>query len=173
MALGAHRPEIPTWPSEAEWEYSARATTATPRYGTEGGAAEKDPACTYANVFDRKNQQKITRIYGGITWDPFDCEDEFPFTSPAGRFKANKWGLHDMLGNVLEWTRDCYRESYEGVPRDGTAQENDDGKDCPLRVLRGGSWNGGPRNVRFANRYGYAPGTRFSSGIGFRLARTL
>ena len=75
-----------------------------------------------------------------------------------------------MLGNVWEWTRDCYQESYEGMPQNGTAHESDAGEDCPLRVLRGGSWSNGPRYVRSSNRDRNAPDAR-NLNIGFRLAR--
>jgi formylglycine-generating enzyme required for sulfatase activity len=159
-------------PTEAEWEYAARAGTSTARYWKEGAAGTKDPACTYANVFDEKNKALITIRYPGITWSPFACDDNFPFTAPVGQFKPNDLGLYDVLGNVWEWTRDCYAESYENTPRDGTAQEADVSTDCPLRVLRGGSWDLGPRYVRSAYRGRNTPDDRLNN-VGFRLARTL
>lgn len=156
-------------PSEAEWEYAARAGTTTPRFWPEGDEGGRNPACTYANVFDAKNKSRIKATYTGITWDSFDCEDDFPFTAPVGSFKPNAWQLHDMLGNVWEWTRDCYRGSYEGAPIDGSPIVNDN---CSRRVLRGGSWNYEPLYVRSANRNRDAPVYR-NSALGFRLARTL
>ena len=76
------------------------------------------------------------------------------------------------LGNVWEWTRDCSQESSKGVPQDRTAQESDGGEDCPLRVLRGGSWSDEPQLVRSSCRYGRTADFRYIK-IGFRLARTL
>ena len=148
-------------PTEAEWEYSARATTSTARYF--GG--NPDEACGYANVADKTAQ---AQIHGASSWSVFNCTDGFVYTAPVGRFKANAFGLKDMLGNVWEWTEDGYHESYEGAPTDGSAWQGDGDK----RVLRGGSWNNGPRNVRAAVRNSYKPALRFSF-FGFRLARKL
>jgi formylglycine-generating enzyme required for sulfatase activity len=158
-------------PSEAEWEYVARAGTRTPRHWEESAEGQKDAACQYANVFDTKNEADLKRLYN-ITWEAFHCKDDFPYTAPVGSFLPNDWGLYDMLGNVWEWVEDCYFDSYDGAPRDGLAREPDDGSECSLRVLRGGSWGGGPRFVRSAYRYGNAPDDRYDN-FGFRLARTL
>jgi formylglycine-generating enzyme required for sulfatase activity len=156
-------------PSEAQWEYAARATTKTERYWPEKAEAEKDdPACTYANVFDAKNESFLKNSYD-FAWEAFKCEDEFPFTAPVGKFKANLWELYDMLGNVAEWVQDCYVGSYKGTPTDGSAQESPDNNACPLRVLRGGSWYTNPQYARSAYRFGTAPDLRVSN-IGFRLA---
>lgn len=78
-----------------------------------------------------------------------------------------------MQGNVWEWTQDCYINNYEGATTNGMPRvlSTDDG-DCPLRVLRGGSWLSGPQLVRSANRNWNTPDIR-SYDIGFRLARTL
>ncbi len=157
-------------PSEAEWEYAARATSTTVRYWPENSAGEKDAACTYANVFDKKNESHIKGRYPGITREPFDCADEFPFTAPVGQFIANQWGLHDMLGNVWEWNQDCYVDRYEGAPSDGSPRESTGG-DCSLRVLRGGSWSDRARSVRSASRDRSTPVIR-DINVGFRLART-
>jgi formylglycine-generating enzyme required for sulfatase activity/tRNA A-37 threonylcarbamoyl transferase component Bud32 len=132
-------------PSEAEWEYAARAGTATAWYwgdsiGT-GNAVCHD--C-------------------GSQWDAKE-------TAPVGSFRPNAWGLYDTLGNVWQWTEDCYVESYVGAPSDGTARTTGD---CKSRVVRGGSWGDNPRDLRSAVRGGVDTGFRVNEA-GFRLARTL
>ena len=90
-------------------------------------------------------------------------------TVPVDTFGANEWGLHDVHGNVWEWTEDCWNNSYAGAPTDGSAWANGD---CSRRVLRGGSWNNRPSNLRAANRDRGTAGNR-GNNIGFRVARTL
>ena len=159
-------------PTEAEWEYAARAESTTARYWPDKKPETKELACDYANVFDTKNESRIKETYRSIDWGTFNCGDEYPFTAPVGKFLANDWDLHDMLGNVWEWNQDCYFDNYEAVPDDGSAMEAGDNGECVSRVLRGGSWNGGPQGVRSANRYRNAPDGRYGR-LGFRLARTL
>lgn len=156
--------------SEAEWEYAARAGTTTLRYWPENPAGEPDAACGYANVLDAKNESSVKSRYT-IKWKAFDCEDDFPFTGPVGSFTANEWKLHDMLGNVWEWTQDCYTESYENTPENGLPHEPDIEEGCKRRVLRGGSWNNNPLYLRSANRGRRRPNFH-NYVIGFRLART-
>ena len=88
----------------------------------------------------------------------------------AYRLKANPFGLYDVLGNVWEWTQDCYQASYDPSILAGRAFEPKG--NCAGRVLRGGSWSGGPDFVRSANRSGSFPGDR-TLDLGFRVARTL
>ena len=158
-------------PTEAEWEYAARAGTITRRYW--GDDAEHQQACDYANGLGRMNKAVlITQHYYGISWDAHGCDDPFTYSAPVGRFKPNPWGLQDMLGNVLEWVADCYHESYANAPTDGSAWIA--GADCVSgrRVIRGGSWYNIPAGLRSADRNG---GTRDSGGnsLGFRLAQDL
>jgi formylglycine-generating enzyme required for sulfatase activity len=87
----------------------------------------------------------------------------------VGSFQGNGFGLKDMLGNVNEWTQDCYEASYVGSPTDGSAVT---ASGCARRAVRGGSWYGEPALVRSAVRYRGEPSVRFS-GSGFRVARTL
>ena len=90
---------------------------------------------------------------------------------PVGLFSANGFGLHDVHGNVWEWVEDCVHDSYAGgAPTDGSAWVSGGG--CNRRVLRGGSWNDLPRNLRSANRFGLTAGFRYDF-IGFRVSRTL
>jgi formylglycine-generating enzyme required for sulfatase activity len=146
-------------PTEAEWEYAARAGTAGARYWGE------DPvqACKYANVADQSRIQ---------TWgfgQKHECTDGHYFTAPAGGYAPNRFGLYDMLGNVWEWTEDCWNASYAGAPADGSAWTTGD---CAQRVLRGGSWSTVPRFARSAARH-KNPADYRDNLTGFRLARTL
>ena len=74
-----------------------------------------------------------------------------------------------MIGNVWEWTQDCYESSLDSTPSNGSANETGS---CSSRVLRGGGWDNNPQNLRSANRNGNAPANRNYS-LGFRVARTL
>jgi formylglycine-generating enzyme required for sulfatase activity len=90
-------------------------------------------------------------------------------TAPVGSFAPNPFGLHDVHGNVWEWVEDCWHDSYEGAPVDGSAWTSGS---CHKRVLRGGSWNREPRFIRAANRGRSGTGFR-NRNYGFRVARTL
>lgn len=135
--------------SEAEWEYVARAGTETARYWGESESGQ----CRYANGSN----------------ESAPCSDGYEVTSPVGAFQPNPFGLYDVLGNVWEWTADCWNDSYVGAPLDGSAWRSGD---CSLRVLRGGSRNASPDHLRSAFRGRPQAGNRLS-GIGFRIARTL
>lgn len=148
-------------PSEAEWEYAARGNTNSARYWGD----ELAVACTYANTADQSAQ---AHIKGATSWGIYPCNDNFDYTAPVGSFKANAFGLNDMLGNVLEWVEDSYHPSYKDAPSDGSVWQGNEGK----HLLRGGSWNNGPINVRAAMRDASKPEARFSL-FGFRLARQL
>ena len=89
-------------------------------------------------------------------------------TAPVGSFAPNKFGLYDMVGNVLEWTEDCVHTNYNGAPADGSAWLAANGGDCTNRILRGGSWNIAPVILRSANRGGYL---RRHSGLRHRVPR--
>ena len=141
--------------SEAEWEYVARGGTNTARYWGESEAEQ----CQYANGADAGTELK---------W-AVRCHDGYARTAPVGRYEANAFGLHDVLGNVWEWTQDCSNASYEGAPDDGGAWESGE---CLRRVLRGGSWSNYPRHLRSAVRYWDTAGLRVDIN-GFRHARTL
>ncbi|OAI13787.1 MULTISPECIES: SUMF1/EgtB/PvdO family nonheme iron enzyme [Methylomonas] len=140
-------------PIEAEWEYAARAGAST----TYPWGSDVDDACYYANVADLTSKKTLN-------WDPVvSCADGYVYTAPRGRLRANGFGLHDISGNVWEWTCSVYTENgYDGSEKRcvGTGR----------RVIRGGSWNYGPVNLRSANRNGSNPDNRFS-GLGFRLAQ--
>ena len=132
-------------PSEAEWEYAARAGTRTARWwGDAIGSSNADcDGC-------------------GSRWDKKQ-------TAPAGSFQTNPFGLSDVLGNASEWTEDCWNETYSGAPQDGSAWTTGM---CELRVRRGGDWANLPWLLRSADRTRGKPndGTNY---IGFRVAKTL
>ncbi|MDX2193234.1 MAG: SUMF1/EgtB/PvdO family nonheme iron enzyme [Gemmatimonadales bacterium] len=147
-------------PTEAEWEYSARGGTTTPFVN----AASEGELCRYANGADATANRQFPD-WGAAN----SCSDGYVFTAPVGGREPNAFGLHDMIGNVWEWTADCYGESLAGTPRDGRARE---ASSCARRVLRGGSWSLDSVLLRPAFRHWVGPGDR-SSDIGFRVARTL
>ena len=148
-------------PTEAEWEYAARGKTSTARYWGEN----PDNACKYANVADTTAQKLIKPA---TTWQVHKCDDGFAYTAPAGSFKANAFGLHDMLGNVWEWVEDSYHDNYQGAPDNGSAWDGNGKK----RVLRGGSWYDSPSKVRAAGRDKAISERRYDN-FGFRIVRNL
>jgi formylglycine-generating enzyme required for sulfatase activity len=136
-------------PSEAEWEYSARAGTATARWWGDAIGAGQANCNGCGSRFD------------------------YRYLADVDSFPPNPFGLYGMLGNAWQWTEDCWHESYVGAPEDGGAWM---GGDCTKHVIRGGAWNNVPIFVRAAARSGSAPnGGEFdySSLAGFRVARTL
>lgn len=147
-------------PSEAEWEYAARAGTDTVRhYGDDA-----DEQCTYANGADITYHEAIPK-------DPSynrDCTDGYVRTSPVATFKPNQFGLYDMLGNAWEWTQDCAKDSYSGAPDDGSAV----GGGCGKVIIRGGSWGRNPDFLRSATRGRIDPEVRGVTG-GIRVVREL
>ena len=146
--------------SEAEWEHMARAGTQTARYWGESESGQ----CRYGNGYDRTGHAELE-----FSWERVACSDGYVRTAPVGLFEPNAFGLYDVLGNVWEWTQDCWNDSYSGAPIDGSAWRSGD---CSARVLRGGSWGGRPRFLRSALRGGLSAGSRFNS-LGFRVARTI
>ena len=142
--------------SESEWEYAARAGTTTARYWGESVSGQ----CRYANGRDQL-------AHPG--WAKVSCSDGSIYTAEVGVSEPNGFGLHDMLGNVFEWTEDCWNESYSGAPADGSAWLSGD---CGFRVWRGGSFLSDPRFLRSANRGRYSVRLRLND-LGFRVARTI
>lgn len=145
-------------PTEAEWEYAARAGTQTARYWGDDPKA----ACAYANVADRTAKA----AYSGLTIH--ECEDGYVATAPVGVKQPNRYGLHDVLGNVWEWTCSAYRQDYDGSEERCASK----GDGSARRVFRGGSWVNQPRHVRSANRNWFRPDYRHYY-VGFRLAQDL
>jgi formylglycine-generating enzyme required for sulfatase activity len=131
-------------PSEAEWEYAARAgATSAFWWGRERGDGRANCA---------------------------DCSAHPAGQSlPVGSFRPNAFGLYDTAGNAAEWVEDCWNEAYQGAPRDGSPWLTGQ---CGLRVLRGGSFSGKADLVRSAARFRYDRDVRYYAN-GFRIARDL
>jgi formylglycine-generating enzyme required for sulfatase activity len=146
-------------PSEAEWEYAARA-------GESRARLWDDPrsACQHANVYDLSARRVVRYDWGHVP-----CDDGFVKTAPVGSYRANAFGLHDMLGNVWEWVADCASDSYASLGADGRAVLV---PDCTRHIYRGGSWNYGPRDVRLAKRATFYAIGKYNNR-GFRVARDL
>lgn len=151
-------------PSEAEWEYAARAGTDTAYFWGDSNAEQ----CAFANGRDQAAKASSSEFFDKNSTFA-DCSDGFDFTAPVASFKPNGFGLFDTTGNVLEWVQDCYHDSYKGAPGDGRAWQEDG---CENRVLRGGSWINKPSILRSAYRGWFRP-VETDSISGFRLARTL
>jgi formylglycine-generating enzyme required for sulfatase activity len=132
--------------SGAEYEYATRARTQT--------------AYPWGNAIGTNNANCHAC---GSQWDAKQ-------TAPVGSFPPNGFGLYDMVGNVREWTEDCYHPTYVGAPLDGSAWI--EGADCSHRVVRAGSFLLAPAFLRSASRYWFSPDYRLRY-LGFRVARTL
>ncbi len=142
-------------PTEAEWEYAARAGTSGRNYWGDS----PDDACKYANVNDRSAAG--TKLRKRTT---HDCDDGYAFTAPVGSYKPNAFGLYDMMGNVWQWTGDWYSAGYYRI----SPRMNPRGPASGLRrVPRGGSWRSSSEHVRAALRV--HPPTGQTAGVGFRL----
>ena len=151
-------------PSEAEWEYAARAGQGAVRYPW-GDDFNYSQICDFANVMDATSKAQVL----GVNWAAASCSDGHAYTAPAGSFKANAFGLYDMHGNAWEWVQDVGHVNYQGAPGDGSAWVN--GGDQAQRVRRGSAWNGGPSYLRSSSRNLSAPDYR-SVVTGMRIART-
>ena len=134
---------------EAEWEYAARGGTTTARWWGDG----REGLCRHANGADLS----FDRVIPGDPSVNRSCDDGYAFASPVHAFPPNPFGLYDMLGNLWQWTADCFSAGPGG--------------DCARRAIRGGSWHNYPVALRVANRFALPPGLR-SSSIGFRVMRT-
>ena len=151
-------------PSEAEWEYAARAGTTTKFYWGEDDAAAAVHAWFNAN----SGCEKVEGLF---------CDHGQ--THPVGAKPPNAFGLYDMAGNVWQWTEDCYDNSYGGIPADGRANEAPssdpkakDGQGNCLRVDRGSSWMFPALLLRSATRE-RNPADYRDAIMGFRVARAL
>ena len=140
-------------PSEAEWEYAARGNKSTKYWWGD--------TASHVNANYGKDECCDGLAQGKDQWEK---------TAPVAQFQANPFGLYDMNGNVREWVQDCFHDTYNGAPMDGSAWTTACSNDS--RVLRGGSWYDVPASLRSAFRIWGAPDIRFLIN-GFRLVRTL
>jgi formylglycine-generating enzyme required for sulfatase activity len=132
-------------PTEAEWEFAARANTKTLRWWGDPIGSNNANCAECGSVWDRLR------------------------TSPVGSFRPNPFGLYDMLGNASEVVQDCWHPDYNGAPTDGSAWL---APDCSLHPTRGDGWFGGAWGLIPALR-GYTEADQRNNGIGFRVAKTL
>lgn len=131
-------------PTEAEWEYAARAGSHLGYWwGTEAVGADRAHC--------------------------FDCGLDPTVPSPVGSFAPNPYGLHDTAGNVNEWVADCYLPTYAGAPTDGSAVQ---GENCAQRAVRGGAYDSPVAQLRSSSRIKRRTGTPYDA-VGFRVVRDL
>lgn len=125
-------------PSEAEWEYAARG-------GTQGAywfGTDHAVICRYVNLGDQDTDSLFH--WSGrptdlrLAWVPEACHDGFATTSPVDSKPPNAFGIHGVLGNVMEWTADCWNDDYRGGPHDQEPRLTTG--DCAFRVMRGQGW---------------------------------
>lgn len=143
-------------PSEAEWEYAARAAS--------GADAPSHPFSTGATITWKQANFDANFVYGPGRIGIYRQQ-----TVDVGSLPRNKFGLHEMHGNVWEWVQDCYKPGYDGAPADGSPVVSET---CGLRLLRGGAWNYYPWMLRSACRYA-TPGDVRLNNVGLRVARSL
>ena len=142
-------------PSEAEWEYAARAGA----MATLVSDASED-LCVLGNVADSASTMPGREAR---------CRDGFAsLQAPVGQFRPNAFGLYDMIGNVWEWTEDCWHSSYQGAPLSPAPWLR--GCETRQRVLRGGSYLTGPRYNRLSTRLPTQSDLRLTD-VGFRVVR--
>lgn len=157
-------------PSEAEWEYAARA----------GGKAEFPSGddlkgiCRVANIMDKSGKAAFLRDLGWNRKDA-ECDDQAEYTTVVGMYEPNAFGLHDMAGNVGEYVEDCEHLDYVGAPTDGSAWT----ANCPagqgegMIMTRGGGYGSRDASLRWSTR-GHAGQSNLSSmGEGSRLVQQI
>ena len=141
-------------PTEAEWEYAARAgTTSRYSWGNSANCSQANYGRSLGGSCNSGNNPSLAR------------------TVAVGRFAANPFGLYDMHGNVWEWVEDCFASTYTGAPTDGSARTTG----CTIlgvRTVRDGSWGNTADDMRSARRF-IATTNRRSNVLGFRLVQEL
>ena len=150
-------------PTEAEWEYAARAGTTTERFW----GNNPDDACEFANISDEIAKRKLQQQLGWknlfvFGWKTHKCTDGYGFSSPVGLFKPNVFGLYDMLGNVWELMCPKYTERYDGHESICTDIKGEE------VIIRGGSHSTLPQGVRSAYR-AHGNVSEVDKSVGFRV----
>jgi len=150
-------------PSEAEWEYAARAGSTTRFYW--GDHISKERYLYDKHLGHVKNKWSINEpVAAEYEW--LDINSGFRI-HPVGKLKPNKWGLHDMGGNIEEWVQDCWNEDYKGAPKDGSAWMTGD---CDENhIARGGVYSMFPGNAHITLRSPDAAAGMKNANKGFRV----
>lgn len=147
-------------PTEAQWEYAARAGSKTRFFWGDAESGGQG----YGNFKDASGRKRFPKWNSSF---PFD--DGVPLLATVGRYQPNAWKVQDVAGNVSEWCEDVFREDY---PKDGADESAAPGEGDAPRVFRGGSWLDGPDIYRSAKRLAFEPQRR-RDFIGFRVAVNL
>lgn len=148
-------------PSEAEFEYALRGGTSTPYWWGSGS-----PRRVVENITGDGDESRSRRSWT-VAFENYS--DGYWGPAPVGSFEPNPFGLYDISGNVAEWVRDCWHDTYIRAPADGSAWVN---PGCGYRVIRGGYWASSPHQTRSAFRLSAKPDTS-GARVGFRIARDL
>jgi len=147
-----------TLPSESEWEYVARAGAMT--LYVNGNKDEQ--LCSYGNIADESVAMAMQDTQEQNTTA---CSDGSAGVNTIGRYRPNNFAVYDMHGNVWEWTRDCYKDSYQNAFNDGRAVDD---ASCIKRVIRGGSFQLPAKSARLSNREALNTGEK-QTQVGFRI----
>src|SRR5262249_33210636 len=131
-------------PSEAEWEYSARAGSQS-LYHFGDNVTQ---ICEYGNVADLSAQNSRYSH-----WTVIKCSDGYPGLAPVGKFKPNAFGVYDTIGNLSEWVDDCWHPNFEGAPAQASSWREQNDGDCNQHVHRGGAFSDLSSRLRSAFRY--------------------
>ncbi|MCY3818442.1 MAG: formylglycine-generating enzyme family protein [Gammaproteobacteria bacterium] len=169
-------------PSEAEWEYVARAGSTAPRpwlrsEDARSGRASWARQCAYVNGADLSLADEliahqayaVSEFADAVSGFVASCEDWHFFTAPVGSYRSNDFGVHDIIGNVYEWTEDCWNKNYRRAPTDGGPWT---AGDCRYRVGRSGAYLSGSRTLRPAYRGAFRDTDRLTF-VGFRVVRPI
>ena len=146
-------------PTEAEWEYAARAGSDARFFFGQ----DVEAICRFDNIGDAAARARWPN------WETTSCHDGHVFSSPAGAYQPNPFGIFDLYGNAREWVRDCWHNTYQNAPESSEAWVD---VICNTRVARGGSWDSKPSLVGSSWRWSLPAGTR-DFLYGFRVAKDL